>query len=57
MASQIRNGEINMTWLWIILAFIAGGTFGVVMMCCFIAASQEDEYDEEKLDTDNAEHE
>ena len=46
-----------MTWLWIILAFIAGGTFGVVMMCCFIAASQEDEYDEEKLDTDNAEHE
>ncbi len=56
MASQIRNGEINMTWLWIILAFIAGGTFGVVMMCCFIVASQEDER-LEKLDTDNAEHE
>ena len=32
-----------MTWLWIILAFIAGGAFGVVMMCCFIVASQEDE--------------
>ena len=45
-----------MTWLWIILAFIAGGAFGVVMMCCFIVASQEDER-LEILDTDNAEHE
>ena len=54
MASQNGNGEINMTWLWIILAFIAGGAFGVVMMCCFIVASQEDER-LEKLDTDNAE--
>ena len=35
MASQIRNGEINMIWLWITLAFFAGTVFGVVMMCCF----------------------
>lgn len=55
MASQIRNGEINMTWLWIILAFVGGSIFGVATMCCFIVASQEDER-LEKLDTDNAEH-
>ncbi len=42
-----------MTWLWIILAFIAGGFFGVVMMCCFIVAGQEDER-LEKLNTDKA---
>ena len=31
MASQVRNGEINMTWLWVLLAFIAGGALmGVV---------------------------
>ena len=44
-----------MTWLWIILAFIAGGAFGVVMMCCFIVASQE-ERNLEKLNTDNADY-
>lgn len=42
-----------MTWLWIILAFIAGGILGVVMMCCFIVAGQADER-LEKLNTDNA---
>ena len=42
-----------MTWLWILLAFIAGGLFGVVMMSCFIVASEEDNR-LEKLNTDNA---
>ena len=42
-----------MTWLWVLLAFIAGGTFGVVMMCCFIVASEEDKR-LEKLNTDDA---
>ena len=56
MASQIRNGEINMTWLWIILAFVGGTVFGVVMMCCFIVAGQE-ERSLEKLNTDNADNE
>ena len=55
MASKARNGEINMTWLWIILSFITGGIFGVVMMCCFIVASEEDKR-LEKLNTDKAEH-
>lgn len=31
-----------MTWLWIILAFIAGGLFGVTTMCCLFVASEED---------------
>ena len=56
MASQIRNGEINMIWLWITLAFFAGTVFGVVMMCCFIIAGQE-ERNLEKLNTDNADYE
>ena len=55
MASQVRNGEINMTWLWIILAFVGGTVFGVVMMCCFIIAGQE-ERSLEKLNTDNADN-
>lgn len=55
MASQVRNGEINMTWLWIILAFVGGTVFGVVMMCCFIVAGQE-ERSLEKLNTDNADN-
>lgn len=42
-----------MTWLWILLAFSAGAIFGVVIMCCFIAAGQEDKR-LEKLDTDHA---
>ena len=45
-----------MTWLWIILSFIAGGLFGVTMMCCFVVASQEDER-LEKLNTDEADYE
>ena len=44
-----------MTWLWITLAFFGGTVFGVVMMCCFIIAGQE-ERSLEKLNTDNAEH-
>ena len=55
MASQIRNGEINMTWLWIVLSFIGGTVFGVVMMCCFIIAGQE-ERSLEKLNTNNADN-
>ena len=31
-----------MTWLWITLAFFGGTVFGVVMMCCFIIAGQEE---------------
>ena len=42
-----------MMWLWLILSFIAEGLLGVVMMCCFIVASEEDER-LEKLNTDNA---
>lgn len=45
-----------MMWLWIILSFIAGGLFGVVMMSCFIVASEEDDR-LEKLNTDNADNE
>ena len=45
-----------MTWLWIILAFVGGTVFGVVMMCCFIVAGQE-ERSLEKLNTDNADNE
>ena len=56
MASQIRNGEINMTWLWITLAFFAGTIFGVAIMCCFIVAGQEEQR-LEKLNTDNADYE
>ena len=44
-----------MTWLWITLAFFGGTVFGVVMMCCFVIAGQE-ERSLEKLNTDNAEH-
>ena len=44
-----------MTWLWITLAFFVGTVFGVVMMCCFFIASQE-ERNLEKRNTDNAEH-
>ena len=55
MASKARNGEINMTWLWITLAFFAGTVFGVVMMCCFFMASQE-ERSLEKLNTDKADY-
>ncbi|MEE1048512.1 MAG: DUF3789 domain-containing protein [Clostridia bacterium] len=44
-----------MTWLWIILAFVGGTVFGVVMMCCFIVAGQE-ERSLEKLNTDNADN-
>ena len=56
MASKARNGEINMTWLWITLAFFAGTVFGVVMMCCFFMASQEGR-SLEKLNTDKADYE
>lgn len=58
MASQktAGTGEIKMMWLWIILSFIAGGLFGVIMMCCFIVASEEDDR-LEKLNTDNADSE
>ena len=45
-----------MTWLWIILAFIAGGLFGVVTMCCFIVAGQE-ERNLEKRNTNKADTE
>lgn len=45
-----------MTWLWVLLAFIAGGTFGVVMMCCFIVASEEDKR-LEKLNIQDADSE
>ena len=55
MASQVRNGEINMTWLWIILAFVGGSVFGVATMCCFIIAGKE-ERSLEKLNTDNADN-
>lgn len=41
-----------MTWLWIILAFIAGGLLGVIIMCCFVVASDADKR-LEKLDTEN----
>ena len=41
-----------MTWLWIILAFIAGGLFGVIIMCCFVVAGDADRR-LEKLDTEN----
>ena len=44
-----------MTWLWITLAFFAGTVFGVVMMCCFFIASQE-ERNLEKRNTDNADN-
>lgn len=44
-----------MTWLWITLAFFAGTVFGVVMMCCFIMAGQE-ERNLEKRNTDNADN-
>ena len=44
-----------MTWLWIVLAFIVG-IFGVVTMCCFIVAGQE-ERRLEKLNTDEADYE
>ena len=44
-----------MIWLWITLAFFAGAVFGVVMMCCFIVAGQE-ERNLEKIETNNAEH-
>ncbi len=33
-----------MTWLWCILSFIAGGIFGIVMMCCFFVASESDKH-------------
>lgn len=42
-----------MLWLWGIFAFIAGGLFGISMMCCFIAASEEDKR-LEKLNTQDA---
>ena len=41
-----------MTWLWIILAFAAGGLFGVIIMCCFVVASDADRR-LENLDTEN----
>ena len=56
MASQVRNGEIDMTWLWITLSFVAGTIFGAVFMCCFIVAGQE-ERSLEKLNTNNADNE
>lgn len=31
-----------MMWLWIILAFMAGGLFGIIMMSCFIVAKEAD---------------
>ena len=42
-----------MTWIWIILAFIAGTIFGIGTICCFVVAGQEDRQ-LEKLNTDNA---
>lgn len=42
-----------MTWLWIVLAFIAGTIFGIGTTCCFVVAGQEDRK-LEKLNTDNA---
>ena len=47
---EIKNG-VNIP----ILAFFAGTVFGVVMMCCFIMAGQE-ERNLEKLNTDNADN-
>ena len=45
-----------MTWLWIVLSFVGGSIFGIVTMCCFIEAGQE-ERNLEKLNTDNADYE
>lgn len=42
-----------MVWLGLILAFISGGLFGIVSMCCFVVASKEDER-MEKLNTEDA---
>lgn len=52
MASQNGNGEINMTWLWIILAFLFGGFFAVIMFSCFVISGQDKRH--EKLNTDKA---
>lgn len=45
-----------MTWLWILLAFIAGTIFGIATICCCIVAGQEDRKLEklEKLNTNDA---
>lgn len=45
-----------MTWLWVLLTFSAGAIFGVVMMCCFIAAGKEDKRIE-KLNANHADTE
>ena len=50
MASQNGNGEINMTWLWIILAFMFGGFFAIMVFSCLIVAGDDKRY--EKLNTD-----
>ena len=44
---------MNVTWLWMILAFIAGTIFGIGTICCCIVAGQEDRQ-LEKLNKDNA---
>lgn len=36
-----------MMWLWILLAFIAGGIFGVSVMCLMFAAKGADRHIEE----------
>ena len=52
MASQNGNGEINLTWLWIILAFIFGGFFAIIVFSCLIVAGDDKRC--EKLNTDEA---
>ena len=42
-----------MTWLWVTLAFMAGGICGVVAMSCFVMAGQSD-CKPKRPDTDKA---
>ena len=43
-----------MTWLWVLLAFCAGGILGVMVMCCLFVAREEDEQ-MKKYNTQDAE--
>ena len=42
-----------MMWLWIFIAFIAGGAFGLITMSCFVVAREADDR-LEKLNNDEA---
>ena len=52
MASKNGNGEIKMTWLWIILAFMLGGFFAMIVFSCLIVAGDDKRC--ENLNTDKA---